>query len=157
MATAYTISQEELDIVPTPDLLKDYIRKHISHIRNGDVLHIGDNEDDNLAFWSSTKGVILPDFEVGNESGTVPSDFQVGNGINEFPPTHWMNVWDEYDGHIWLSADLMSEIHTNLIKNIEDTYTCNIVIRGKKFKIESVVSDPTIFELMSDTLIVSYE
>lgn len=158
MAIAYTISQEEWDILPSSSRLEactKYIQENISSISNGDVLLIADE----LAFWSTTKGLLLPDFEVGNESGTVPSDFRVGNGTNEFHATHWMNVdgWDEYDGHIWPSHDLISEINTLIVKNMEGTYSCEVLIREKTFKIESAVPDPTMFELMSNSLIVSFE
>ena len=160
MATSYDISKEDIhtmccEEIDNLEICTKYIHKYLPHIRNGDVLHIGEE----LAFWSSTKGVILPDYESGNDFGTVPDEFRVGTGTNEFHPLHWMNIdgWKEYDGHIWLNDTLISEINASIVRNIEGTYTCEVMICGTLFKIESAVPDPSKFELMSDSLIVSFE
>lgn len=159
--TTYALELPNMESVH-PDNLEictKYVRKYLSHIRNGDVLHIGEDEETSLAFWSNTKGVILPDYESGNSYGTVPDDFRVGTGTNEFHPLHWMKMdgWKEYDGHICLNDTLISEINASIVRNIERTYTCKVMICGTLFQIESAVPNPTKFELMSDSLIVSFE
>jgi hypothetical protein len=140
----------------------DYIRKYRWQIRDGDILQIGGAgyRNDNLCFWSSTKGAILPDFDSGTDYGTLPSDFRVGNGIDEFHPLHWTDIGSfyYYDGMIWLSTDLISEIHTKLIKNAEGIYTCDVVIRGTTFTIQSTIPDPTKVRIQHGTFkIVNYD
>jgi hypothetical protein len=145
--------------VPRSDTLEHctkYIHRYLPQIRHGDIVYIGETgNNENLAFWSSTEGVILPDVE----SGSVPSHFRVGNGTNEFSPTHWtdMDDFDYYDSLIWLSDELISNVNTMIIKNMEGSYSCDIMIRGKTVHLESAIPDPTKFEVMTDTYIASYE
>ena len=145
--------------VPRSDNLEQctkYIHKYLPQICHGDIVYIGETgNNENLAFWSSTKGVILPDLD----SGSIPSHFRVGNGTNEFLPTHWIDIddFDYYDSLIWLSDELISNVNTMIIKNMEGSYSCDILIRGKTVHLESAIPDPTKFEVMSDTYIVSYE
>ena len=168
-ATSYDLLQKDLPETapridhPRPENLEactEHIRKNLSQIRHGDILQIGGAgyRNNNLAFWSSTKGVILPDFDAGTDYGTIPSDFHVGNGSDEFHPLHWTDIssFYYYDGMVWLSTDLMSEIHTKLMKTAEGIYTCEVVIRKTPYIIQSKIPDPTKFKLDSDTNIVEY-
>jgi len=142
------------------ELCTTYIRTYRPKIRDGDILQIGGPgyRNDHLAFWSSTKGAISPDFDSGTDYGTIPSDFRIGNGVNEFHPLHWTDIGSfyYYDGMIWLSTDLISEIHTKLIKNTEGIYTCEVMIRETPYKIQSKIPDPTKFKLESNTDIIEY-
>jgi hypothetical protein len=143
------------------EICTTYIREYRLEIRHGDILQIGGPgyRNDHLAFWSSTKGAIAPDFESGTDHGTIPSDFRVGNGSDEFHPLYWTDIssFYYYDGMIWLSEDLISEIHTKLMKTAEGIYTCEVVIRKTPYKIKSKIPDPTKFKLESDTDIIEYE
>lgn len=159
--------RECFPLIDTPEytdlkMLATYIRKYIPQIRDGDMLQIGGAgyRNDNLAFWSHTKGVILPDCKTGTDYGSVPSDFCVGNGSGEFHPHHWTKISDfyYYDGLLWLSTDLISEIHTKLIKNAEGIYTCDLVIRGTPFTMKSTIPDPTKVRIQHGTFnIVNYD
>jgi hypothetical protein len=158
---------ESFPLIDTPEctdlnMLTTYIRKYRWQIRDGDMLQIGGAgyRNDHLAFWSHTKGVILPDCITGTDYGSIPSDFRVGNGVNEFHPLHWTKSSNfyYYDGLIWLSTELLSEIHAKLIKNAEGIYTCDVVIRGTTFQIQSKIPDPTKVRIMHGTFtIVNYD
>jgi hypothetical protein len=131
------------------DFFNRYIRKYIPDIRHGDTVQIGGQmyRNENLQFWHKTKGLIFPDFESGTDYGTVPSDFRVGNDIDEFAPRHWVDVIEYYDGLIWLSDDLISEVHTTLTCSINNTYTTTVMIDNIVYTIESMNLKPTKFEI----------
>jgi len=131
-------------------LCNQYIRTNLN-LENGDVVQIGGQgyRNEHLMFWSHARGLVYPDYKSGSDYGTVPSLFIVGNGPDEFSHLHWVEVIDYYDGFIWLSDTLQSEIKTTFVKS-GDSYTTNIMIHGQPVLITSETPAPTKFQLFLD-------
>jgi len=151
-------------------LCNDYVRTYL-YIDNGDVVQIGGQgyRNENVMFWSSTDGLLYPDSSSPQVSdyGTVPSVFRVGNKKGEFPPWHWKEAFDGYDGTIWLSDSLRDEIISSLkevpYKSLPTTvlphpgdgsiFHTEVILRGSSMHIVSATATPKYFQLIENNVI----
>lgn len=158
-------------------LCNQYIREYLN-VDDGDAVQIGGEgyRNENLMFWSNTKGLIHPDYNV-NDYGTVPADFQIGNGEGEFAPWHWKDAIEYYDGIIWPSDTLRGQIisslkevpsaslskkltdsllHTDLSKT-PTVFCMEILLHDELIQVISSVPSPKYFITVEKTVIECYE
>jgi len=158
-------------------LCNQYIREYLN-MDDGDAVQIGGEgyRNENLMFWSKTKGLVYPDYNT-NDYGTVPADFRVGNGEGEFPPWHWKDTIESYDGIIWPSNTLRDQILSSLKEvpsaslskeltdsllhtdsSITSTVFCmEVLLHDELIQVISAVSRPNYFITVEKTVIECYE